>query len=383
MRAVRHVLFLGSVLSLAACGGELESNLEDSEPGQTLAPLHLSVDRGQAIADEYIVVLKEGADARAVAAVVGVSPRYVYTGVNGFAGPMNAGQLRALRGNPAVEYVEQDQRVQASATQFNAPWNLDRIDQRSLPLNGTYNYSATASTVYTYIIDTGLRTDHADFGTRAKNVYDAFGGTGNDCNGHGTHVGGTAGGTTWGVAKGTQLRGVRVLDCNGSGSTSGILAGIDWVRLNHIKPAIANMSLGGGFSSTLNNAVNNLATAGVFVAVAAGGSNTDACNTSPASAANVTTAGCSTRSDLRCSSSNWGTCVHIYAPGESITSAWHTSTTATSTLSGTSMSSPQVAGVGALYKATYGDASYSTIRSWIVDNATPLSWGRLLFKGTL
>ncbi|HYW09294.1 MAG TPA: S8 family serine peptidase, partial [Longimicrobium sp.] len=293
----------------------------------------------------------------------------VYTAaLNGFSASLNQGQLNALQHNPNVDYVEEDARVQATATQSGATWGIDRIDQRARPLSGTYNYTNTASNVRAYIIDTGIYASHAQFGGRASNVYDALGGNGTDCNGHGTHVAGTVGSSTYGVAKGAMLRGVRVLNCQGSGSSSGVLAGIDWVRVNHIKPAVANMSLGGGYSSAENTAVTNLANAGVYVAVAAGNENQNACNVSPASAPAVTTVAASTSTDARASYSNYGSCVDIYAPGSSITSTWLNG--GTNTISGTSMASPHVAGVAALYKGTYGDVSQSTINSWLVNNAT-------------
>jgi subtilisin family serine protease len=389
MKTMRNTLFLGSALALAACGGEmndvdsLEANL-----GTTEAPLMMA-QGGRGIPDAYIVQVKDGADARSVAAVAGVSPRFVYSVINGFAATLNQGQLNALRNNPNVALIEQDQVADIVATQSNATWGIDRIDQRSLPRSGTYNYTSTASTVNAYIIDTGISTSHGDFGGRAVNVYDALGGSGQDCNGHGTHVAGTVGGATWGVAKAVKLKGVRVLDCNGSGTNSGVIAGIDFVRTNHVKPAVANMSLGGGFSSTVNSAVTNLANAGVFVAVAAGNSNADACNYSPASASAVTTVAATTSSDARASYSNYGSCIDIYAPGSSITSTWLSG--GTNTISGTSMASPHVAGVGALYKATYGDQSQSTVNSWIVNNATTSvvtgnpagTVNRLLFKSSL
>jgi subtilisin family serine protease len=379
MRAVRNVLFLGSVLSLAACGGEMATGAD--EVGQTLAPLHQAAP-GQRIDGDYIVKVKDGANARAVAAVAGVSPRYEYTIINGFAATLTQGQLNALRQLAEVEYVEEDGVVQADATQSPATWGIDRIDQRALPLSGSYTYTTTASNVTAYIIDTGLQTNHAEFSVgRAANVYDAFGGTGADCHGHGTHVGGTVGGNTYGVAKGVKLRGVRVLDCNGSGSFSGVIAGMDYVRLNAVKPAVANMSLGGGFNSSVNTAANNLANSGVFLAVAAGNNSADACNYSPASAASATTVGSTTSTDARSSFSNFGTCVDIYAPGSSITSAGLNGTSAV--MSGTSMASPHVAGVGALYKGTYGDAASTTVDSWLKTNGTALSFGRFLFTGGL
>jgi subtilisin family serine protease len=237
-------------------------------------------------------------------------------------------------------------------------------------LNATYNYNWTGSGVRVYIIDTGIRTSHTQFGGRASDVFDAFGGNGQDCNGHGTHVAGTVGGSTYGVAKSSLPRGVRVLDCNGSGSTSGVIAGVDWVRQNFIAPAVANMSLGGGASTALDNAVNALSNAGVAIAVAAGNSNANACNSSPARAANAITTGSTTTTDARSSFSNFGTCVDLFAPGSGILSAWFTSNTATATLSGTSMASPHVAGVAALYKQANPSASATTVRNAIVNNAT-------------
>ena len=311
--------------------------------------------------------------------------------LKGFAAELSDEALTALRQDPDVAYIEQDQTITLAATQTNATWGIDRIDQRNLPLSSTYTYTTSGSGVRVYIIDTGIRTSHTQFSGRASNVYDAFGGSGNDCHGHGTHVAGTVGGTTYGVAKNALLRGVRVLNCNGSGSTSGIIAGMDWVRTNHIKPAVANMSLGGGFSSSLNTAANNLSNAGVFVAVAAGNSNANACNFSPASASAVTSVMSSTSSDSKSSFSNFGSCAHLYAPGSSITSAWSTSNSATNTISGTSMASPHVAGVAALYKSSFGDASSSTIRTWLINNSTTGvisgnpsgTANRLLFKSTL
>jgi len=393
MRYARTAFLAGSVLALAACSTD-ESPV--ATPSAPEAPVLAAGPGGKPIRDAYIVVLKPGADARSVAAAAGVNPRYVYSAaLNGFAGTMSEAQVEALQHNPNVEYIEQDQVATVGVTQSSATWGIDRIDQRSLPLSGTYNYTTTASTVRAYIIDTGLDTGHSEFEGRASNVYDAFGGNGNDCNGHGTHVGGTVSGKLYGVAKKSMPRGVRVLDCNGSGSFSGIIAGVDWVTANHVKPAVANMSLGGGASSSLDTSVKNLSNAGVFVAVASGNSNADACNYSPARAGYgtaIATVNASDRNDYKASFSNWGTCTDLYAPGVSITSAWIGSgTTETNTISGTSMASPHVAGVGALYKGTYGDASSGTVHSWIINNSTGSviksnpsgTPNRLLFKSTL
>ncbi len=356
---------LGSALALAACSDAQDPTSARPTPGETVR----AAAPGRAIPGSYVVVLKEGADPRSVAAVAQVSPRYVYTAaINGFAAELNQGQLNALQHNPAVEYVEEDARVESATVQSGATWGLDRIDQRALPLSGTYNYTSTGSTVYAYVIDTGIQTAHAQFGGRAAASYDALGGNGQDCNGHGTHVAGTIGSATYGVAKQVRLRGVRVLNCQGSGSSSGVIAGIDWVRLNRTNPAVANMSLGGGYSAAQNTAVTNLVNSGVYLAVAAGNENQNACNVSPASAPAVTTVGASDRTDLRASFSNYGSCVDIYAPGVSITSTWLNG--GTNTISGTSMASPHVAGVAALYKAVNGNATQTTINSWLVNNST-------------
>lgn len=290
--------------------------------------------------------------------------------LNGFAVEMSPEDAEALSQDFRVAYVEEDGVVTADATQSNPPWGLDRIDQRNRPLNASYTFNWTGAGVFAYVIDTGIRTTHTQFGTRAAAVFDAFGGNGQDCNGHGTHVAGTIGGSTYGVAKSVNLRAVRVLNCSGSGSNSGVIAGVDFVRLNRQNPAVANMSLGGGASSAVDTAVNNLVNSGVVLAVAAGNSNTNACNSSPARAANPMTVGSTTTSDSRSSFSNFGTCLDLFAPGSGILSAYSTSNTATATLSGTSMASPHVAGVAALYRQANPSASATTVRNAIVNNAT-------------
>jgi subtilisin family serine protease len=290
--------------------------------------------------------------------------------LNGFAVEMSPEDAERLSEDFRVAFVEEDAVVTADATQSNPPWGLDRIDQRSRPLNAIYTFNWTGAGVFAYVIDTGIRTAHTQFGGRAANVFDAFGGNGQDCNGHGTHVAGTIGGSTFGVAKSVNLRGVRVLNCSGSGTNSGVIAGVDFVRLNRQSPAVANMSLGGGASSALDTAVNNLSNSGVPIAVAAGNSNANACNSSPARAANAITVGSTTTTDARSSFSNFGTCLDLFAPGSGILSAWFTSNTATATLSGTSMASPHVAGVAALYRQFNPGASAATVRNAIVNGAT-------------
>lgn len=382
----KYSVLLVSALAFAGCVDQPSEPAVGNRP--TPAPVY-SVS-GNQIRDSYIVVLNESANPRSVAAIAGVNPHFVYAAaLNGFSAELNQGQLNALQHNPNVAYIEPDQEFTANTTVSAASWGLDRIDQRNLPLSGTFTYTNTATAVRAYVIDTGIQTNHPQFGTRAMAVYDAFGGNGQDCNGHGTHVAGTIGGSTYGIARGVMLRAVRVLNCSGSGSTSGIIAAVDWVRANALKPAVANMSLGGGFSSSLNTAVNNLANSGIFIAVAAGNENQNACNVSPASASAAYTTAASTSTDAKASYSNWGSCVDGYAPGSSIKSAWINS--GTNTISGTSMASPHVAGVAALYKGNFGDAASSTIVNWINSNATANvitgnvtgTPNRLLYKATL
>lgn len=291
----------------------------------------------------------------------------------GLSATLNAKQLEALKKNPRVELIEEDLRVTTTATQEGATWGLDRIDQRALPLSNTFTYSATGTNVRAYVIDTGVRATHLELSGRVQTGYTAISdgqGT-NDCNGHGTHVSGTIAGSTYGVAKSVTIIPVRVLGCDGSGTLSGVVAGLDWIASTHNSgtPAVANMSLGAGASSTLDSAVNNLISRGVTVVVAAGNSTASACNYSPARVSAAITVAASTSSDQLASYSNFGSCVDVIAPGSSITSSWYSADNAIATLNGTSMASPHVAGVVAAMLSN-GYLAPATIDSQVKSSAT-------------
>ncbi|MEV1289758.1 S8 family serine peptidase [Micromonospora sp. NPDC049679] len=340
-----------------------------------------------AVADSYIVVFKDSsvtrtgvdAAARDLAALHGGRVGRTYSAaLRGFEVQADAKKAARIAANPAVAYVQQNQTVTISGTQTNPPsWGLDRIDQRNLPLNNSYTYPTTAGTVHAYVIDTGVNFTHSDFGGRASSGYDAVdGGSADDCNGHGTHVSGTVGGSAYGVAKGVQLVGVRVLNCQGSGTTAQVVAGIDWVTANAVKPAVANMSLGGSADTAIDNAVSNSINSGVTYAIAAGNGNflgqrQNACNTSPARVPAAVTVGATQNNDAAASFSNYGTCVDILAPGVNITSAWYTDNSATNTISGTSMASPHVAGAAALVLAAHPSWNPQQVRDELVNTSTP------------
>ena len=338
----------------------------------------------KAIPGEYVIVLDDAdLNKRQPDTVINFLARghqatvkYRYRNAfRGFAAEMSRAQALRLSKNPAVSFVQQNQAVESTDVQSNPPsWGLNRIDQRDLPLDSSYRYDTTASNVRAYIIDSGIRTTHADFGGRAVWGTNTTGdGIDTDCYGHGTHVAGTVGGALHGVAKNVTLVAVKVLNCAGSGSFAGVAAGIDWVTGQHQpgQPAVANISLGSaGSDSATETAVRNSIADGVVYVIASGNSGSNACTFTPARVAEAITVNATTTTDTRASFSNFGTCTDLFAPGQGITSAWSTSNTATNTISGTSMAAPHVAGAAALLLSVTPTATPATIASQLVANTT-------------
>ena len=342
---------------------------------------------GIPVEDQYIVVLKdEMPSVQAREALLqnfatqhgGELIRTYVAALNGGVIRMNEAKAKALANHPFIGYIEQDSVIQlivpmGTTTQDPSPsWGLDRIDQQSLPLNSAYNYNNDGTGVNAYVIDTGIRISHSEFNGRATLGYDVIKGNskGGDCNGHGTHVAGTIGGSNYGVAKNVKLIAVRVLNCQGSGTTSGVITGIDWVIKNVSRPAVANMSLGGGTSVSLDTAVSNSINAGISYAVAAGNSSQDACVSSPSRVPSAITVGATDQTDTRPSWSNFGKCLDLFAPGVSIKSAWIGSDTATNTISGTSMATPHVTGVVALKLQGTPSATPGEIADDLINKST-------------
>ncbi|WP_030751725.1 S8 family peptidase [Streptomyces griseus] len=337
-----------------------------------------------AVPGSYLVTLRKGAGftarsaegRRLIAGYGGKVGKTFGAALDGYTVTLDAAAARRLAADPAVATVEQNQVVRADATQPNAPWGLDRIDQADLPLSGTYTYPDSAGAgVTAYVIDTGVRVSHAELGGRAVDGYDAVDGdnVAQDGNGHGTHVATTIAGSTYGVAKAAKVVAVRVLDDNGSGTTAGVVAGIDWVTAHHAAgaPAVANLSLGGGASTTLDNAVKRSIADGVTYAVAAGNSGVNARNSSPARVTEAITVGATSNTDAKASWSNYGAVLDLFAPGVSITAGWNTGDTATNTISGTSMATPHVAGAAAVYLAGHPTATPAQVSTALVNGATP------------
>ncbi|HVK76574.1 MAG TPA: S8 family serine peptidase, partial [Kofleriaceae bacterium] len=385
-RATAATLTLATAGALALGGCDLDTTVDSTiveEGGPTAAVKFIRVP--EPVPRRYIVVLDQpkdalargqidvGATADTLAQTFAANIEETWSAaLHGFSAEMSEADALALADDPRVAFVQEDGIVRASGTQSGATWGLDRIDQADRPLSGSYVYPNEGAGVTAYIIDTGIKTSHSSFGGRAVSGHTSIndGRGSDDCNGHGTHVAGTVGSSTWGVAKNVRLVAVRVLGCNGSGTDSGVISGVNWVAQNRQGPSVANMSLGGGASAALDTAVRNAVAAGVTFVVAAGNENQNACNGSPSRVSEAITVGSSTSSDARSSFSNYGTCLDLFAPGSNITSANYSSTSGSTTMSGTSMAAPHVAGAAALYLAANPSATPAQVASALTGNAS-------------
>ncbi|WP_310718503.1 S8 family peptidase [Streptomyces lydicus] len=391
---------LAMVVALSTAAPLLAGYVSYAEDAPSVPAVRTSA---HALPGRYIVVLKDSTlsarsvraeSARLVKAHGGAVRQTYGTVLKGYAAAMSADQARRVAADPGVAYVEQDTEVQASAVQSNPPsWGLDRVDQKSLPLDKSYSYATTASNVTAYVVDTGIRTSHSQFQGRASVGADEVGDgqNGQDCVGHGTHVAGTIGGKDYGVAKGVKLVSVRALNCSGKGPSSSIIAAVDWITAHAHRPAVVNMSINGSKNSSEDNAIKKSIASGVTWVVSSGNADADACNNSPGDIAPALVVNNATSDDRRRSDSNYGSCTDLFAPGTGIVSAWNTGDTDTHSLTGTSMAAPHVTGAAALYLSAHPDASPAQVHQALLDNATQGkvsdagsgSPNRLLFTGGL
>ncbi|MFE7457559.1 S8 family peptidase [Streptomyces sp. NPDC057554] len=376
-RRIAGAIAAATTLALAVgAGAALPAQAAHQPQGRVL-----QAGAAEAVPGSYIVTLKETAGFSAsatqgkklIASYGGQIKRTYTSALNGYAATLSSTGAKRLAADPAVASVEQDQKVHSTATQTNAPWGLDRIDQPNLPLNGTFTYPDSAGDGTTiFVLDTGVRITHQDIAGRASNGWDFVDNdaVAQDGNGHGTHVATTAAGTRYGVAKKAKIVAVRVLNNSGSGTTAGVIAGVDWITANRTSSSVANVSLGGGPSLTLDNAVRRSIAAGVTYSIAAGNSNAPASGYSPARVETALTVGATTRTDARASYSNYGPLVDLFAPGSDITAGWATSDTATYTGNGTSFAAPHVAGAAAVYLTNHPGSSPAAVATALVNGAT-------------